>query len=146
MRVSWVFLSLLVWLGAQPVLAAETAIGSIKTLEGAATITRGEVQLPARIGAPLRRNDVIETAADSALGITLRDETMLSIGPDTEIALDQYAFVPAEEKYSLVARISRGTLFYVSGLIAKLSPSSASVVTPGGTIGVRGTRFAVRIQ
>lgn len=146
MRVFLASLSLLVVLGAASALADEAAIGSIKTLEGNATIVRGEARMPAGIGAAIHQNDIVETGDDGALGITFRDETMMSIGPNTEIKLDKYAFVPAEEKFSLVARITRGTLFYVSGLIAKLSPASASVITPGGTIGMRGTRFAVRIE
>lgn len=129
-----------------PALAEQAAIGSIKTLQGDATIIRGEARLPAALGTALRQDDVVATGADASVGITLRDETMLSIGPSTEIKLERFAFTPAEEEYSLVASITRGTLYYVSGLIAKLSPESASVVTPGGTIGVRGTRFAVRIR
>jgi len=142
----WAILASLIVLCAPPALAEQAAIGSIKTLEGSATIIRGETRMAAAIGTALHQSDILETGDDGALGITFRDETMLSIGPGTEIKLDQYAFAPDEERYSLVTRITRGTLFYVSGLIAKLSPTATSVVTPGGTIGVRGTRFAVRIQ
>jgi len=35
---------------------------------------------------------------------------------------------------------------FVSGLIAKLSPSSVALQTPVGTLGVRGTRFLVDVD
>ena len=54
--------------------------------------------------------------------------------------------MPAEGKLGLTARILRGTMAYVSGLIGRLAPESATFVTPVATIGVRGTRFAVRVS
>jgi len=44
-----------------------------------------------------------------------------------------------------VARISRGTMAYLSGLIGKLAPEAARFETPSTTIGIRGTRFAVNV-
>ncbi len=34
---------------------------------------------------------------------------------------------------------------YISGLIGKLAPESARFETPVATIGIRGTRFAVKV-
>lgn len=146
MRWLWAALSALTLVCALPAQADQAAIGRVKTLEGSAAILRGESRLAVAVGSEVRQNDVLETAADSSLGITFRDETRMSIGPDTRIRLDRYAFQPEREEYSLIASITRGTLFYISGLIAKLSPESAAVVTPGGTIGMRGTRFVVRVK
>ncbi len=53
--------------------------------------------------------------------------------------------MPAEGKLGLTARILRGTMAYVSGLIGRLAPESATFVTPVATIGVRGTHFAVKV-
>ena len=138
-------LAALAWLVASPA-SADEAIGGIKTSSGEVSIVRGSARLPATVGTAVHRDDVLVTGADGSLGVTFRDETRMSIGPNTEIALDQYVFAPAEENYSLVTRITRGTLFYVSGLIAKLSPETAKVITPGGTIGARGTSFVVRVE
>jgi hypothetical protein len=46
----------------------------------------------------------------------------------------------------LWATISKGTLQYVSGVIAKLKPDAVAVRTPTGVIGVRGTRFVVMVE
>jgi hypothetical protein len=130
------------WFG--PLAAAEDSIGSVKTVEGSAHVARDGKREAAKVGTEVFRHDVLQTGKDGSMGVTLKDETMISVGPNTEIHLDSFAFEPEEKKYSLVTRLSRGTLFYVSGLIAKLSPQSTKVVTPGGTVGVRGTRFVIR--
>ncbi|MDP6707342.1 MAG: FecR domain-containing protein [Alphaproteobacteria bacterium] len=130
------------WVG--PSAAAEDAIGSVKTVEGSAHVERAGKREAAKVGTAVFRHDALQTGKDGSMGVTLKDETMISVGPNTELHLDSFAFEPEEKKYSFVTRISRGTLFYVSGLIAKLSPQSTKVVTPGGTVGVRGTRFVVR--
>jgi hypothetical protein len=45
-----------------------------------------------------------------------------------------------------VLRLLAGTMQYLSGLTAKLSPGSMEVDTPTATIGVRGTRFLARVE
>jgi len=40
----------------------------------------------------------------------------------------------------------KGTAAFVSGIIGKLAPESVRFETPVATIGLRGTRFAVRIE
>jgi hypothetical protein len=120
--------------------------GRVKTLEGQAWLVRasGERESLA-VGTAVSRGDSIETAADAAVGITFRDETRLSIGPGSEVAIDDFAFAPERDQLSFAARIARGTLLYVSGAIARLAPERVTVATPDGTVGVRGTTFLVRV-
>jgi hypothetical protein len=40
----------------------------------------------------------------------------------------------------------QGTAVYISGIIAKLSPQSVRFETPNATIGIRGTRFLVKVD
>jgi hypothetical protein len=55
-------------------------------------------------------------------------------------------FAPARQHYGFVLRLIAGTMEYLSGLTAKLSPDSMQIETPTATIGVRGTRFVVRAE
>ena len=100
---------------------------------------------PAHPGFKLHAGDTLETGPDGRLGVILRDDSLLSLGPSSRIAIEKFLFVPAEGKLGLTARILRGTMAYVSGLIGRLAPESATFVTPVATIGVRGTRFAVKV-
>lgn len=137
--ISMLFTSLQAW-------ADNTTIGYIKTVSGNAQIISGNNTAPAQPGAPLRAGDRIVTSTDGTLGLTLKDNTLMSIGPNTDISVDDYAFDPPREKLQLAANLSSGTLHFVSGVIAKLKPEAVSIRTPTGTIGVRGTRFVVKVE
>jgi hypothetical protein len=70
----------------------------------------------------------------------------MSFGPDTELTVDEYLYAPTQGKLKLAATLGKGSLNYVSGVIAKLQPDAVIVKTPTGTIGVRGTQFAVKVE
>lgn len=126
--------------------AAEPIIGYVKTIEGDAFVERAAGREALKAGAPLYQSDVCETAEGATLGMTFRDNMVLSIGPGTRITLASYQFEPVEQKLAVLVRIARGTLQYISGLVAKLKPDAVSIETPVANIAVRGTRFAVRVE
>jgi len=129
------------------VLAADDAtIGYVKTVQGNAFVVVAGVSTPAVPGTALVRSTVLKTGRDASLGVTLRDNTMLSIGPDTELALNDFQFAPAQNRLRLDAHIAQGTLNYVSGIMARLRPQAVSVSTPTGNIGIRGTHFVLSVD
>jgi len=129
---------------AGPAAAGET-IGVVRTTSGDATVTRGNETLPAAPGLKILVGDTLGTGPDGSLGVILRDDSSLSIGPGSRLVLRSFQFSPYEEKFDLVARITRGTMAYLSGLIGKLAPGKARFETPTATIGIRGTRLAVKV-
>ncbi len=142
-----VFLGLMVSLLAASTWAAEDeTIGSIKNVQGQATVVRSQHSLPAQVGLRLIKSDVLKTGSNSSMGVILRDDTLLSLGPNSEIALADFAFSPNEGKLSLVTRMTKGTAAYLTGQIGRLSPQSVHFETPVATIGIRGTLFAVKLE
>ena len=133
-------------LSAQPQSAQLEAIGRVKNLEGAAWVVRGGERTSIVPGDELFQGDVLETAADSELGLLLGDDTRLSVGADTSFEIKSYLYEPEAGKAGLLTRLAKGTLLYVSGLIAKVAPDAAQVETPVGTLGIRGTRFLVVVE
>ncbi len=121
-------------------------IGTIKTASGDARIARAGQDIKAEAGAVLQQQDVLKTGADGALGVTFRDNSTVSLGPNSDLAVETFVFEPAEKKFSFVSRMTRGTALFVSGAMAKLSPESVSIATPTSTIGVRGTKFLVEVD
>lgn len=124
--------------------AGET-IGMVRTVSGDATVDRGGKSLPAAPGLRVMVGDTLVTGRNGTLGAILRDDSSLSIGPESRLVLRSFQFSPSEGKFDLVARISRGTMAYLSGLIGKLAPGKARFETPTATIGIRGTRFALKV-
>jgi len=125
--------------------AAGETIGVVRTVAGAATVLRGEKTLEASPGLKLLVGDTLLTGRDGSIGIILRDDSSLSIGPESRLVVRSFLFSPTEGKFDLLARISRGTMAYISGLIGMLAPENARFETPSATIGIRGTRFAVKV-
>lgn len=125
--------------------ADDATIGFVKTVQGNASLVVAGQSLPAVPGAALARSTILKTGNNASMGVTLKDNTLLSIGPDTELALEEFMFAPAQDQLRLDARITQGTLNYVSGVMAKLRPQAVTVRTPTGNIGVRGTHFVLSV-
>ena len=120
-------------------------VGRIKVVTGSAFIIRAGALVPAQAGQAVFQADSLRTGDGGRIGITLRDDTRLSLGPNSEVRLDRFAYAPAESQVGFVLRIVRGVVAYVSGRIAKLSPDSIRLETPAAIVGVRGTTLAVRV-
>jgi hypothetical protein len=119
--------------------------GHIKTVSGTATIVRAQGTTPAKPGDPIYATDTIRTSGDGTIGVTLRDDTRLSLGPNSEVKLDRYVYAPGEGGLGMVLKFVRGAAVYVSGRIAKLAPDSIRLEAPSAIVGVRGTTVAIRV-
>ena len=133
-------------LSAATLWAQTTPIGYVKTVSGDASVTTAGQTVKAVPGTPLQQGSVLRTSAKSSMGVTFQDNTLMSFGPETEVAVDEYLYQPSQGKLKLGTRVGKGTLNYVSGVIAKLDPNAVSVKTPTGIIGVRGTEFVVKVE
>ncbi len=129
-----------------PVRAEDKPIGFIKSLEGRATVTHGQLTYAASLGGAIYQNDMLQTFWGGKIGVTFKDNTRISLGPSSRLVITQFVFAPAEQRYGFVMRLIDGTMQYLSGLTAKLSPDSMKIETPTATIGVRGTRFLARVD
>jgi hypothetical protein len=124
---------------------ADGIIGVVRISAGSATVTRAGNVLPATTGTRLHSGDTLGTGPDGSLGVILRDNSSLSLGPSSRLVLQDFLFSPSEGKFSLFVRISKGTMAYLSGLIGKMAPEKARFETPTASIGIRGTHFAVKV-
>ncbi len=122
------------------------AAGRIKTVSGAAFIVRGSAAIPAKPGDVVLQADSLRTGADGTLGVTLKDDTRLALGPGSEVRLERFAYAPGSASLGMVLRFVRGVTAYVSGRLAKLAPDSIRLETPSAIVGVRGTTLAIRVQ
>jgi hypothetical protein len=133
----------LVLLLAAAALPAWAQVGQIKVLRGQVSVERKGQPLAARVGLALEAADVLRTGPDGSVGITMLDNTMLSAGPNSLLALERFEFDATTSAGRFDARLQRGTLAVVSGRIAKQSPQAMTVRTPAAVLGVRGTEFVV---
>jgi hypothetical protein len=129
-----------------PVFAGSEAIGYVKTVKGDAFVVTGGKEVPAKLGTPIMEGSILKTGSAASLGVTFKDNTVMSFGPNTELTVDEYVYSPNKGNLKLAASLAKGTLAYLSGAIAHIKPEAVSVKTPTGTIGVRGTYFVVKVD
>lgn len=142
MRAIKVFTGALLLAVTGTVYAADEA-GLVKNTQGVATIIRGEQQIPAEVGAHIWVADSVKTGANSSVGITLNDGTLLSAGPSSILVINKFVFDSTTHAGELDASLKRGTLAVVSGKLAKTSPKAVTFRTPTTLLGVRGTEFVL---
>jgi hypothetical protein len=125
---------------------ARADVGQIKVVKGQVSVDRKGQSLPGVVGLALESADVLKTGADGSVGVTMRDNSLLSAGPNSIVSLDRFEFDPTTSQGRFDAKLQRGTLAVVSGRIAKQSPEAMTVRTPSAVLGVRGTEFVVSVD
>jgi hypothetical protein len=124
---------------------AQNVAGVIKTSQGNVQILREGRSIPAPVGADVMAGDTLRTTGESSAGVMLKDDTRVSLGPNSQLVLDRFAFNANTNEGDMLVSILKGTLRMVSGLLVKANPEQVRLKTPTATIGVRGTDFIVDV-
>jgi hypothetical protein len=125
--------------------AAQAEIARIKSSAGTALVERGAGRLPASPGLQLSAGDRLVTGKNGRISLTFVDNTRFSVGPNSRIAVSQFAYDRTRQRGQFVTQVDRGSLAIVSGQIAKSDRDAMKVRTPSSLLGVRGTRFIVEV-
>lgn len=120
-------------------------IGQIKVTKGVVHVEREGARIPAVVGMPVRQSDKLVTGADGTVGVTFADNSLLSVGPNSTLAVDKFSFDASTHEGQFDASLQRGTLAVVSGKMVKQSPDAMRIRTPASILGVRGTEFVVKV-
>lgn len=127
-------------------LGGEDFIGGLRNVQGTAMVKRGEQQIQAKDGFRIYLNDILITENDGAMGIVFKDDTRISLGPNSKITITRFVYQPDQQKYNFITKMIQGTAAYVSGAIGKASPDAVKFKTPVATIGIRGTTFLAKVE
>lgn len=139
-------LSVVLALGTTAVSFADTeSVGIVKAVTKDTVIVRNGKSHAAVPGMKVMKGDLIKTGPGGSAGLIFEDDTVVSMGPKSEFAIEEFIFRPVDNKLSFVAKLIRGTFTFLSGQIAKLSPNSVRIETPSATIGMRGTNVLVKV-
>ena len=121
--------------------------GTVKTLSGEAwrQNVHGDALQALHVGDRVQEGDQLRTAGASSVGVTLADDTLVSMGADSRFVIQRFSFDPQTNHGNLVGHVLRGTMAFVTGLIAKVNPGNMEIHTPAATVGIRGTEFIVEV-
>src|SRR5829696_3224747 len=95
------------------------------------------------VGSDIFAKEVVRTGNDSNAQLLFRDQTSLTVGPQSEVTLDKYIFDPVKGAGEVVLNATKGAFRFVSGV---QQSSSYQIKTPVGTLGVRGTVFDIQLE
>lgn len=120
--------------------------GQIKRMQGEVTVVRNQQVIVATPGFEVEAKDRLRTGKDGSVGMTTTDNSLISLGPNSQLVIDQYAFNQQSQDGNIAVRFLKGSFAVISGLLAKAQPAKAKFATPTATIGIRGTEFVVKIE
>lgn len=141
-----VMLAGLVWAGLVAGATAAERIGQVKVASGTVTIERSGQQIAAEAGTELFEGDLVLTGEQSAVGMTFSDNSRISLGEKSSLTLESYSYQQGGQQDGFNARLKAGSLSAASGNIAKSRPLAMKVLMPTTVLGVKGTKFAVRVS
>ena len=89
-----------------------------------------------KIGIDMFADERIETGPKGKAQLLFLDGTALSVGPNSDLRLDEFVYDPDAKAGKLALSATKGVFRIVGGRISKKSP--ITLKTPSATIGIRG--------
>jgi len=120
------------------VLSLSANIGSVTALKGDAKLTRQKSVTQLTLNAIISEKDLINTASKSRVQVILRDDTVITIGPESEYYFEAFQ---DDGDLKIEMRIDHGFFKSVTGKIGKIAPERFKIKTRASSIGIRGTQF-----
>ncbi len=119
-------------------------IGGVGAIRGSVYAVEDGKMYPLESGKPITRNEHIVTGPDSHVQIMLLDETVFTMGPNSDMILDEFVYDPDTSAGKITARITKGVFRWVTGKVARQG-FNEKIKVPTGTIGIRGTDVEVSV-
>ena len=121
----------------------EEPIGNVATVTGSASVIRDDKTTPLKVKDDIYLNDVVQTGANSALGITFIDATTFNLKASTKITIDNYVYEDGGKSNAAIFDVAKGTAAFVAAAVAKTG--DMKITTPTATLGIRGTTGLVEV-
>jgi hypothetical protein len=96
----------------------------------------------ASAGAPLPIGSRVTIGPTGSLKVALLDGTVFSMGPNSDMVIDEFVYDPDTHNDRFLARITKGIFRFVAGQVSH-RPDQWRVNVPTGAVGIRGTTFDV---
>ena len=125
-----------------PTAAPGARIGATAECRGGVFMITADGQpLPLQGGDAVPLNAHLTTGPDGHLKLVLPDRTTFTVGPGSDIVLDEFVYDPDTSMRRIAAEVIKGTFRWVTGKVVRGSPQSMQVKLAVGVIGIRGTDF-----
>ena len=127
---------------------SSTPVGEVSSLDGDAYVVDilGEKRT-VDVGDDVFFGEEIVLSETSSLSLMMNDESSITLSSGARMVIDSHAFDEggAEGNESLFSLL-KGTFLYLSGKVAQQNYDNVGLVTPVGTIGIRGTSLVAEVK
>ena len=132
-------------------LAAEgtkEGIGFYTAILGKATVMHpGEPQvLPVKLQDEVLFKDVIQTQHESRTRALFQDDSMLTVGENSRIEIDEYIYNPEKNVRLAIVKLMQGQVRALVSKVFKANGSKFEIHTPSAVAAARGTYFTVWVE
>ena len=118
-------------------------IGNVAAVTGIATVIRNKDSVPLKLKDDIFLNDVLQTSANSSLGVTFNDATTFHLSANSRITVDSYVYEDGGQQNAALFDVAKGTVAFVAAAVAKTGDMKIS--TPTATMGIRGTTGLIEV-
>ena len=124
-----------------PLAAPAAPVGQFLTVEGRVEFLKGGKlpAIPATVGDGVEQGDVIRTKSASRAQVKFVDDTVLTIAPESRVAIEEYLYDAAKGQRHAVVRVFQGLVHTVVSRILRLDKPDFTLKTHTAVLGVRGS-------
>lgn len=119
--------------------AIPSYVGKVRAFRGQIDMLSKGKSTKVKVGAQLYRYDTLSTRDKSLVKLAMVDETVVTLGPNSEIRFDEYEFVGRSDRK--IHSFVRGQLS--SFVKNKAKPGDIVFKTKSATFGIRGTHLLI---
>ena len=120
------------------------SVARVTIVKGDVYLIRNTVISVLKSGEELEEKDKIQTKKASRAQIIFKDQTIVTLGSNTNFSINDYVNTNKNKKVNL--SVTRGFFKTITGKIGKIAPSRFKLKTRTATIGIRGTYFSGNIS
>lgn len=119
-------------------------VGKVASFKGEADILRDNQKIKVTNETIFFKNDILETKENTKLQILFADETIISVGQNSTLQINDYVFEGNNTKAEF--SMSKGVFRTITGQIGKIAPENFKLKTKSASIGIRGTQIITSIE
>jgi hypothetical protein len=130
-----------------PAGASAEAVGRLTQVEGRVDLLKGG-KLPAtvvKVGDGVEQGDVLRTKSLSKAQITFKDNSIVTISPESRIAIEEYMVDADKGKRSALIQLFQGMILTAVSKIYQTEKPDFVVKTHTAIMGIRGTEVGIRL-
>lgn len=121
-------------------------VGNISAAKGEVSILRAGETLKGESGFELEKKDIVKTIGRSKAQILFEDETVITIGKDSEFKIEDYFYEENNRNSKTQFKVAKGFFKAITGNIGKIAKDKFKIKTKTATMGIRGTHIVGLIE